>query len=430
MDRIYGLASLVLVAAAGADALTGLVGYEASPRPTIDQISGTVQGLQLVISSPPLQYILENSKWNTRGWTFQEWHLARRALIFTDDQVYYICSSASYCEDIALENFQPHLLMSLILENCNASTMRHYLPSRYTQCTGNGGWVEYIQLVEHYSKRELTYESDTLLAISGLLNDLHRASRNRFLCRVSIGLFHDALFWVPENRAELRWGTGDTPTLLFPTWSWASAKSAVKYRVFPASGRSLIEDWAVWTDSQLGILGTPLTEPQNDRFIVGMTFFSDRPTIKDAEAEARRRGTGLLGANHLHQYILKFKAEVATLQLVGGVINDFSSRGEALLDQRGAYMGVAILDKPRSQIEKVTGDFVNVQCMAISVSKSKMPYMDEPAFTTLPEDEELVNLMLVKEMETLFCISIGLGQVSKDTWDDWANAKSREIHLA
>ncbi|CZR65230.1 uncharacterized protein PAC_15130 [Phialocephala subalpina] len=431
MDRIYGLASLVLVAAAGEDATAGLVGSTNSPRTEDDQVFGNVQGLQLLVSSPPLGYILSNSKWNTRGWTYQEWHLARRALVFTNQQVYYICSSASYCEDIALEQVQPHSEVSLMLvmDNLSASTMRHCLPSRYTRSTVNSGWIDYVRLVEHYSTRELTYESDTFLAISGLLSNLHRSSRNRFICGLSVGLFHDALFWVPVTTSELRC-TEDEPALTFPTWSWAGWKGAAKYRVFPASDRCLVEEWQVWAGEQIGTLGTPLSELQNDRLLPGMSFFDERPTSAAAEAEERRRGTGIMGPNHLHQCLLKFNAEIATLQMAGGVINDFNCKAEALLDQRGAYMGVAIMNKQRTTMERVEGGFRNVRCIAISISEVVLHYMNEPAFTTLPEDTEWVNLMIVAELGDLFAVRLGVGQVSKRAWDDWAHAERKEINLA
>ncbi len=67
MDRIYGLASLVLVGAAGIDANMGLVGYKDSPRAGNMQWIQRVHGVQLVVSSTPLRDVLAASKWRTRG---------------------------------------------------------------------------------------------------------------------------------------------------------------------------------------------------------------------------------------------------------------------------------------------------------------------------------------------------------------------------
>jgi hypothetical protein len=49
------------------------------------------------------EHFLEGTIWNSRGWTMQEQVLARRNLYFTDEQVYWACSDAtffkgSFCE--------------------------------------------------------------------------------------------------------------------------------------------------------------------------------------------------------------------------------------------------------------------------------------------------------------------------------------------
>lgn len=45
---------------------------------------------------------LENSKWDTRGWTFQK-VLSRRCLFFMEEQWYWECQCASWCEEICRE---------------------------------------------------------------------------------------------------------------------------------------------------------------------------------------------------------------------------------------------------------------------------------------------------------------------------------------
>ena len=41
---------------------------------------------------------LQKSTWDTRGWTFQEKVLSRRCLFFMEEQVYWECQRASWCE--------------------------------------------------------------------------------------------------------------------------------------------------------------------------------------------------------------------------------------------------------------------------------------------------------------------------------------------
>jgi Heterokaryon incompatibility protein (HET) len=66
-----------------------------------------------------------NSCWNDRGWTYQEWLMSRRCLIFTSRQVFWKCWDAVCCESIRLPSawipgspygFSPtHLLCSFHL---------------------------------------------------------------------------------------------------------------------------------------------------------------------------------------------------------------------------------------------------------------------------------------------------------------------------
>ena len=219
MDGIYGRASLVVFAATGIDAEAGLAGYNSNVREGC-QYMETIKDIRVFVSSPQLRCTLQQSKWNTRGWTYQEWQLARRAMIFTDDQVFYVCASASFCEDLALEDVQPQTAMQLMLENCEASTLRHYLPSRYMPLKVSSALRDYRSAVKEYTHRELTHDIDVLNAISGMLNHLYVASGNRFVCGMSEGLFHESLFWVPGVPLKRRILPGSS--LQFPSWSWAA----------------------------------------------------------------------------------------------------------------------------------------------------------------------------------------------------------------
>jgi hypothetical protein len=134
-----------------------------------------------MVSSPQLSDVLAAAKGSTRGWTFQEWYPSRRALVFTDQQVYFICPSSSFFEDLYLEPTPPVTAEALVTQKQTASALLHHLPKCGLPLTAESGWSEYQRLVERSIPRELTDESDNLLAISSLLSNLHRSSRNCFL---------------------------------------------------------------------------------------------------------------------------------------------------------------------------------------------------------------------------------------------------------
>ena len=103
MDLIYGSASVTIIASSGISAEAGLPGVKQDSRRRVQE-PFVVKGIQLIETLDPNgngeagSYVGE-SVWNERGWTFQERLLSRRALVFTDEQVYWECRKAFWSED-------------------------------------------------------------------------------------------------------------------------------------------------------------------------------------------------------------------------------------------------------------------------------------------------------------------------------------------
>lgn len=119
--EIYRSAFLTIIAASGEDAEAGLAGLRPGTR--------SFQQREIVVISPDqdqpglsllsvckrvpkefgeffdmLDEDADNSTWNTRGWTLQERALSRRNLIFTEEQVLWVCDGAYFCEETAFEH--------------------------------------------------------------------------------------------------------------------------------------------------------------------------------------------------------------------------------------------------------------------------------------------------------------------------------------
>src|ERR1700760_1263800 len=89
MDLIYEHAEMTIVAAGGEDPSYGLPGVSTRLRPPA--ATSVVSGLELrALPHNPVD-LVRHSKWNTRGWTYQEGLLSRRRVIFTDSEVYFDC---------------------------------------------------------------------------------------------------------------------------------------------------------------------------------------------------------------------------------------------------------------------------------------------------------------------------------------------------
>ncbi|KAF2114187.1 heterokaryon incompatibility protein-domain-containing protein [Lophiotrema nucula] len=158
MDVIYNRAYVTIVAAAGTNPDYGLPGVRHRSR---DAQKYLRIGRYFVFNKIPdaIEEGIKFSKWARRGWTYQESVLSTRRLIFTDDQVYFECP-CMYCyesvnsngRDISSMNFIPHI------------------EGRIPMFESPVVW-EVFTRVEDYSQRELSWASDILKGILGVLRN-------------------------------------------------------------------------------------------------------------------------------------------------------------------------------------------------------------------------------------------------------------------
>lgn len=76
------------------------------------------------------------------------------------------------------------------------------------------------KIVSEYSKKELTYETDVLPALSGLASLIQTATGDQYLAGIWRSDLPQALRWVPDSPDWL------PSTYLAPTWSWACRKKS------------------------------------------------------------------------------------------------------------------------------------------------------------------------------------------------------------
>ncbi|VUC27618.1 unnamed protein product [Clonostachys rosea] len=247
MNTIYNQASVTIVAAAGESSSYGLPGVGQRLRTIPNQIKKN--GMTWKYRTGLYKYHLGDSKWSTRGWTYQEAVFSRRCVIFADDQVFFQCGCMCCAEEL-VEDFGNCEGRDRIFEHMSDKDLdpRDNLPRSWRFMTD----------VEEYSRRELTYDSDVLRAMDGVFGfyaqlepsveqywglplrwagcKLSIGDRQTPVYRLAISKHGDvagALLWamlwksawseVQNIEAGLARRNG------FPTWSWSGWKVEVRW---------------------------------------------------------------------------------------------------------------------------------------------------------------------------------------------------------
>ena len=168
MDLVYGAAHVTLIAAARSS--LGLVGINVQ---RVEQLVAEIPDLILVSTLPDYRHTIERSKWSHRGWCYQEGQLSKRKIVFTQNQVYYECDGMHCCESIhkplvALHYSSKQRFRSFVRSGY-FNSRRDVDPGDLSGLGSVKDYNEFMYLVEKYSSRELTFESDALNAFAGIM---------------------------------------------------------------------------------------------------------------------------------------------------------------------------------------------------------------------------------------------------------------------
>lgn len=226
MDKIYNQSILTIVAAAGTDPHYGLPGVNRlmrRPQPTIQF------GKRQVIYAPYCTKDILTSKWNSRGWTYQEGLLSRRRLVFTNQQVYFQCRAMHCFESINLH--LNNLRMSEPEARINKSGASPVFAPRAI------GRPEFLgNRIREYLQRCFTHEEDHYHAFKGVLAALeHDFPDFKNLCGIPVRALHFPFDDLNALLPGLSWNVGKSlgnpfdRRETFPSWTWLGWK--IKNRV-------------------------------------------------------------------------------------------------------------------------------------------------------------------------------------------------------
>ncbi|KAF1833452.1 HET-domain-containing protein [Decorospora gaudefroyi] len=243
MHLIYGGAKVTIVAASGTNASSGLAGICGTPR--LRQKSVQI-GNYTYIQEEDIDARVEHSRWNTRGWTFQEGLLSTRLLLFTDSQLYFQCG-AMHC-------LEEHTAAYPNQEISNLERHEQVFPS-----FGIGVSVyDAHQRIREYFPRQLSYRSDALHAIEGILEAFEDTPfvNPRAKHFYGVPVIYERSHQLGESvhvTSNLLWRVVRTNSLAapstyktstdaeLPSWSWTS-----RMAMRPSTTDKLVFDYLPW----------------------------------------------------------------------------------------------------------------------------------------------------------------------------------------
>ncbi|KAI2628056.1 heterokaryon incompatibility protein-domain-containing protein [Hypomontagnella submonticulosa] len=163
---------------------------------------------------------------NQRGWVIQERYLARRQLGFSKRQAYWECPELIASEQ--LPTGIPETLwnpMEYGIYHAKLPPKKPHLDAE-EEMDIRKCWRS---LVERYSACYLTYESDRLIALAGLIGELEQNMKDVCLAGLWRRDLHRQLCWHYDMRDLYKVYRSTTQGRIAPTWSWANLDGPVTY---------------------------------------------------------------------------------------------------------------------------------------------------------------------------------------------------------
>lgn len=230
MDRVYKQGYLNISANWNADARDGLFNPRSPMRvqPLTIELPEIGQTVQLTVDERDMFDWVNTAPLSQRAWVFQERHLARRILHFTEREMFWeCCSKAPYFASETFPNGAPRFYNEryVLLQDPLITPMRSTMEIHRL-------WGD---LCEMYSEKKLSKPTDKLVAISGLAKEFQKLLPD--------DIYFSGMWWSTFPLC-LRWKSRGRPIqehlLEAPSWSWASIDGEVDIntRVFPQSSSS------------------------------------------------------------------------------------------------------------------------------------------------------------------------------------------------
>ena len=212
MGAIYGSAVITIISLDG-DSSDGLPGFKgiSQPRDLIQTVS-TFGTEKIIVRNTSIFSMYSGGEYHDRAWTYQEFSMAPRRLLFRKNEFHWTCQCCVWHEELV-----PGVEVKSYID-----------PRLRTLAAGFPDPNSLYHMLNGYNCRDLTYDEDAFAAISGLLTVLSRTFHGGFLYGIPEMFFECALGWTPMwshtilRRREASVDSAHTRVTAsnLPSWSW------------------------------------------------------------------------------------------------------------------------------------------------------------------------------------------------------------------
>lgn len=242
MASVYSNAALTISASSSADGRGGCrvsnsvrsygpldFEYPSSDTPKEDP----VKVFRLWSRDPfPVGQILSSDPLLKRGWTLQERELSPRVIHYSRDTIRWEC-----CELRATVEFPwgdgASFDVGRLFDGGSSARPTLIGPPHNDSKPLNEVTkkrLSWFELVDRYTNRSLTKQSDILPAFSGIAQSIAKSTRDEYCAGLWKSYFAHCLLWASNWHVGRGFTQHSRPAnYLAPSWSWASVKGPVRY---------------------------------------------------------------------------------------------------------------------------------------------------------------------------------------------------------
>lgn len=226
MGQYYQNSALTIAATASMDSEHGFISerkaqkYPTSQYPIGSWTDDTKTSSNAVIipDTPPSNHQVNYGPLYTRGWTLQERVLSRHILHWTWESIFWECGGCIKASESHPSLSHPTHGSSDKVQRYVWSEALAELKNSYNHTYFNEVWLD---LVEEYCQMSLSYESDRLVAIQGLVDQI-LLPNDTYIAGMFQSFLIKGLTWCNSAPTSEK-------VLSVPSWSWASLSAGNLY---------------------------------------------------------------------------------------------------------------------------------------------------------------------------------------------------------